>query len=236
MKKSFVATILVIMLALLAVGPASAQKGKINIKGEVTDMRGGTLTVESNKGETYVFTVPDGIDVSSIQVGDSVVVKASAGEGGAWFAESIKQVGGGSGNGNDDKNEVENENGNKGNEKDKKEKPEGFKDNIAFCAEHKQVKLHPLAPKIAERYGVTEEMVMGYFCEGYSIGAIMLAIKTSQLASQLEGVTANPGDLLANRAAGNAWGQIWKGLGLIGSEKDGHSPPGLLKKPDHADP
>ena len=215
MKKTLVATILVFMVALLAAGPASTQKGKINIKGEVIAVGGGTLTVESNKGETYVVSVPDGFDVSSIQVGDSVLVKASAGEGSAWLAESIKQVGKGSGGG--------------GNEK---EKTEGFKDNSAFCAEGKQEKPHPLAPKIAERYGVTEEMVMGFFCEGYSIGAIMLAIKTSQL----DGMTANPGDLLANRAAGNAWGQIWTGLGLIGSEKDGHSPPGQLKKPDHAGP
>lgn len=217
MKKTFISTILVLMIALSVVTPASAQKDKINIKGEVTAVGDGTLTVKSNKGETYVVTVPDGIDVSTIQVGDSVLVKASSGEGGAWLAESIKQVGGGSENGNG---------------KDENEKPEGFKDNSAFCAEGKQKKLHPLAPKIVERYGVSEEMVMGYFCEGYSFGAIMLAIKTSQL----DGVTASPGDLLVNRATGNAWGQIWKGLGLIGSEKDGHSPPGLLNKPGHAGP
>jgi hypothetical protein len=60
----------------------------------------------------------------------------------------------------------------------------------------------------------------------------MLAIKTSQL----EGVTATPDDLLISRAGGNGWGQIWKELGLIGSERDGHSPPGLLKKLDHNGP
>lgn len=250
MKKTCVTILLVLMVALLAVGPASAQKGKINIKGEVTAMGGGTLTVLSNKGETYVVTVPAGIDVSAIQVGDSIQVKASAGDGDAWLADSIKLVGGGNGNGDDDaENEAESEDedndnngqgnnkgqGNdkaKGKDKDKKDKPEGFKDNSAFCALDKQDKPHPLAPKIAERYGVSEGIVMGYFCEGYSIGAIMLAIKTSQL----EGATANPGDLLAKRAAGNAWGLIWKGLGLIGSEKNGHSPPGLLNKPDHAGP
>ena len=140
--------------------------------------------------------------------------------GGAWLAISIKQVGGGNDKGNND-------------DKDKnKEKNEGFKDNSAFCAEGKQEKPHPLAPKMAERFGVTEEMVMGYFCEGYSMGAIMLAIKTRQL----EGMTDTPGDLLASRAAGNGWGQIWKELGLIGNEKEGHSPPGLLKRPDHAGP
>jgi hypothetical protein len=60
----------------------------------------------------------------------------------------------------------------------------------------------------------------------------MLAIKTSQL----EGATASVDELLTSRADGNGWGQIWKGLGLIGSEKDGNSPPGLLHRPDHAGP
>lgn len=215
MKRTLITTVLVILIALVIVGPASAQKNKINIKGEVIAIDNGSLTVASNKGETYIIVIPADMDVSVIQVGDSVLVKATAGEGGAWVVESIKIAG----NGNDKANNDE-------------EKSEGFKDNSAFCADGKQEKLHPLAPKIAERFGVSQEMVMDYFCEGYSIGAIMLAIKTSQL----EGVTATSDDLLLNRAAGNAWGQIWKKLGLIGSEKEGHSPPGLLKKLDHAGP
>jgi len=216
MKKTFVATTLVLLIALLAVGPVYAQKNKINIKGEVTAINDGTLTVTSNKGETYTLTIPDAMDVSAVQVGDSVLVKATAGEGGNWIAESIKLVG----NGDDksDNNEEQN--------------TEGFKDNSAFCADGKQLKPHPLAPKLAERYGVTQDWVMERFCEGYSIGAIMLAIKTSQV----EGMTASPDDLLADRAAGQGWGLIWKDLGLIGSEKNGQSPPGLLKKAEHAKP
>lgn len=217
MKKTFIATVLVLLVSLCTVGPAFAQKNKINIKGEVAAVDSGTLTVTSNKGETYVITIPADMDVSAVQVGDSVLVKAVVGDGGAWIAESIKLVG----NGND-----------KSNNDNDKDKPEGFQNNSAFCAEGKQEKPHPLAPKIAERFGVSEEMVMKYFCEGYSIGAIMLAIKTSQL----EGITATPDDLLASRAGGNAWGHIWQELGLIGSEKDGHSPPGLLNRPDHAGP
>jgi len=214
MKKTFVATTLVLLIALLAVAPVYAQKNKINIKGEVTAMDNGTLTVTSNKGETYTINIPDEMNVSTVQVGDSILVKATAGEGGTWIAESIKLVGNGNAKNDDD------------------EKTEGFKDNSAFCADGKQVKPHPLAPKIAERFGVSEEMVMGYFCDGYSIGAIMLAIKTSQM----EGVTASTGDLLADRAAGNGWGLIWKELKLIGSEKNGQSPLGLLKKAEHAKP
>ena len=219
MKKTLVAMTLVLLIALSVVGTVSAQKDKINIKGEVTAIDSGNLTVASNKGETYVIAIPDGMDVSAIKAGDSVLIKATAGQGGAWIAESVKQVGNGNDNANNNNNNDE-------------EKAEGFKDNSAFCADGKQQKPHPLAPKIAERFGVSEEMVMDYFCEGYSIGAIMLAIKTSQL----EGVSSTPGDLLASRANGNGWGQIWKELGLIGSEKDGHSPPGLLNKPDRAGP
>ena len=219
MKKTLIATLLVLLVSMLSVGPAFAQKNKINVKGEVTAIDSGTLTVTSNKGETYVFAIPNDMDVSAIEVGDAVLVKATAGEGGAWIAESIKLVG----NGNDKSN-----NGNN----DDKEKPEGFQNNSAFCAEGKQEKPHPLAPKIAERFGVSEEMVMDYFCEGYSIGAIMLAIKTSQM----EGITATPDDLLTSRAGGNAWGHIWQELGVIGSEREGHSPPGLLNRPDHAGP
>jgi len=227
MKKLLTLTFIVLMVALIAVGTVSAKKDKINIKGEVETVGGGSLTVKSNKGETYTITIPDGYELGDIKDGDSVLVKAKAGEGDTWLLETIKQVGPGSGDEDDDAED-------EGDEDDDadKEKTEGFKENSAFCAEGKQEKPHPLAPKIAQRYGVTEEWVMGYFCEGYSIGAIMLAIKTSQL----DGVTDSPDQLLADRESGNGWGLIWKGLGLIGSEKEGKSPPGLLKRPAHAGP
>jgi hypothetical protein len=216
MKKILISTIMVLMVALLAVGPASAQKGKININGEVTAVGTNTLTIHSNKGETFVVTVPDGFDLNSIQVGDSVLVKAVAGDGGSWQAQTIKQIGRGiSGDGDDDDDQSE-----------------GSKGNSAFCADGKQEKPHPLAARMSERYGVTEQWVMDYFCDGYGMGAIMLALKTSEL----NGVDADAEILLAERANGQGWGQIWQGLGLIGSEKEGHSPPGLLKKPDHAGP
>ena len=211
MKKIWIAMILALMLSFLLIGSASAKKGKVNIKGEVTAIGAGTLTILSNKGETFVVTVPAGFDLSSIQVGDSVLVKAEAGTGGAWLAQSIKKVG----------------NGNGGNDDDDDEQAEGSKLHGSYCADGKQTKSHPLAARLAERYGVTENWVMGYFCDGYGMGAIMLALKTSQM----EGVTLDADALLASRADGKGWGQIWKDLGLIGSEREGHSPPGLLKKP-----
>jgi len=59
-----------------------------------------------------------------------------------------------------------------------------------------------------------------------------LALKTGEL----EGIEAAPESLLAERENGVGWGNIWKGLGLVDSEREGHSPPGLLKKPEHAGP
>ena len=106
------------------------------------------------------------------------------------------------------------------------------KKNSAFCADGRQEKPHPLAARLADRYGVTEGWVMEYFCGGYGMGQIMLALKTSEI----EGIDVDADTLLAERANGIGWGNIWKKLGLIGSEKDGHSPPGLRKKPDHPRP
>ena len=226
MKKTLVISLFVLMVALFAVGTGSAKKDKINIKGEVTEIGGGSLTVKSNKGE-YVITIPDGFDMGDIQKGDSVLVKAKAGEGDTWLLDTIKQVGPGSGDDDDDAEDEGDEDDNAD-----KEKSGEFQENSAFCADDKQEEPHPLAPKLAARFGVAEEWVMYQFCEGHSIGAIMLAIKTSQIP----GMTSTPEELLEQKGSGNGWGQIWKGLGLIGSEKDGHSPPGLLKRPPHAGP
>ena len=216
MKKKYIPLILALLISLLVVGSASAKKNKLNVKGEVTAISSASITVDSNKGE-FTIGIPAGLDVSGIAVGDDVVIKAVGAEDGSWVAESIKVVG----QGGDDEDEVEIE------DEDDEEKAEGKKNNSAFCAEDKQDKNHPLAAKLSERYGVEEEWVMEKICDGYSVGAIMLALRTSQL----EGVDTSPDELLTNRAEGEGWGQIWKKMKLIGKEKNGHSPPGQLKKP-----
>lgn len=217
MKKIFSITLLALLLALSFAGSASAQKDKININGQVVSVEAGVVTVLSNKGVTYVVRVPEGFDLSALQVGARVLVKGSTAPDGTIEAESIRLLG------ND---EAEDEAG------DDEAEGEGSRENSAFCAGDKQKKPHPLAAKLATRYGVTQEWVMQRFCAGDSMGAIMLAVRTSQI----EGVTASPDELLSERGAGNGWGLIWKELGLIGSEKSAHSPPGQLKKPEHAGP
>ena len=214
MKKKLSISILVILVALLAAVPALAIPGKGAVKGEVTivDLSGRTVMIETNKGETVKVVVPQDFDITSVKVGDWVLVKGAAGQDGMIEADWFKQVGKGRGK-NDDQ-----------------DKPEGSKENSAFCDDGKQEKPHPLADKVGERFEVTEEWVMDYFCAGYGMGAIMLALKTSEL----DGSDAE--ELLEDRSQGQGWGQIWKDKGLIGSEKEGHSPPGLLKRPDQAGP
>lgn len=214
MKRIILTTILMLMLSLMVAGPASAKNDKINIKGEVTVVSADTITILSNKGVTYEIALPDGFDLA-IQVGDSVLVRGRLNEDGSVIAESIKLLG-------------------KGNDKDgsDEDQAEAGKGNSAYCADGKQEKPHPLAARLAERYGVTEAWVMEYFCDGYGMGQIMLALKTGEI----EGIEADPESLLSERAKGVGWGVIWKDLGLIGSEKDGDSPPGSLKKPEHAGP
>jgi len=224
MKRIIFLILLSIVAFSLTGREASAQNGKANVKGEVIGVGEGTLTVESHKGQVYVFQAPEGFDLSTVQVGDWVLVKADVEQDGVWLADFMKAIGNGRGQGVDDDGAPEEADDDQG-------EGGGNRENNAFCADGKQVAPHPLAPKIAERYGVSETMVMDYYCSGFSIGAIMLAIKTSQL----EGVNSDVATLLGSREGGKGWGQIWQEMGLIGSGKEGHSPPGLLKKNGETD-
>jgi len=214
MKKLFAFSIIIILFILLLASPVLATPGKGAVKGKVTavDQGARTVTIETDGGEVVQVNVPQDFDLSRIEVGDWVLVKGSAGEGESTEADWFKIVGKGRGK-NDDR-----------------DTPEGSKENSAFCDDRKQEKSHPLAAKVGERFDMSEDWVMDYFCEGYGMGAIMLALKTSELDG------SDPGELLDDRAEGRGWGQIWKDRGLIGNEKEGHSPPGLLNKPDHAGP
>ena len=106
-----------------------------------------------------------------------------------------------------------------------------------FCTTEETDFQHPVAANIADTYGATYEEVIGYFCEGYGFGEIMLAYMTA-------GSTEPPtrvADLLEQKGQGNGWGKIWKAMGLIGNERDGGAAPGHGRgkpdwagKPDHA--
>lgn len=213
MKKVFSISIFMLVVILAVAVPGFANPGKRAIKGEVVavDPEGGTMTLETRKTEFVQVKLPPDINPEAIEVGDWMLVKGPLDQDGILEAEWVKPVGNGKGKGNENKDE-------------------GKKDNSAFCNPEKQDKFHPLAEKVGERYAVGEQWVMDYFCDGYGMGAIMLALKTSQM----EGSDA--GELLEMRAGGKGWGQIWLEKGLVGSEREGFSPPGLLKKPEFAGP
>jgi hypothetical protein len=219
-KLSTLISIIVITSLVLAV-PVAAQGGG-NVKGEVVgvDEPSGTLTVLSNKGETVTVYTPEGFDFTSVVLGDSVLVKGERQEDQSVLASVVKVLG----LDEVDEGETESEGESDGEELE----GDGDRSNSAFCAEDKQEKPHPMAVALAESFGMDPEVIGGFFCEGNSFGAIMLAYITAELQD------SDVASILAERIAGNGWGQIWKGLNLIGSEHQGASPPGLFHRPAHA--
>lgn len=208
MKKIMLISITVTLLAALMVIPVSAKPSVI--KGEVNEIKAGenTITVLTHRNQTVIVVTPVEFDLSKLAIGDEVLVKGQLQGDGSIAADWVKLVGAG---GADDE-----------------DAPEGSKaTNSAFCAGDKQQEPHPMASALAEKYGVTTEWVMGYFCNGYGMGAIMLALKTHEING------ADADALLAQRASGMGWGAIWQELNIIGSERDVQTPPGLLNKPNH---
>lgn len=206
MKKTLTSLMLVLLMALMTFSSVAAQKDKLNLKGEVITYEGNILTVLSNKDETVEIVIPEGFTMPELAPGDSVLIKATAGEEGEWIAGAVKVLS----HQNTEEAQETNE----------------YRFTNAYCTDGKKETNHPLAAKIAERYDVSEDLVMTYYCQGYSIGEIMLAIKTSQI----EGVEITPEEILDNLENNDAWGLLWQDMGLIGSEKEGKSPPGQLKK------
>lgn len=76
-----------------------------------------------------------------------------------------------------------------------------------WCVE---VRPHPIGQSTADTYeDASYEQVMTWFCAGSTFDDILLALET---ADQTE---TTVDDLLARRAAGTGWDQIWQELGLI---------------------
>src|SRR3990172_6399596 len=150
MKKTILLAIIVLLAAtLLTATSAFARPGKGNLKGIITaiDYDNKNLTITTNKGESMSVVAPEGFDLEPFEIDQWVLVKGTIQEDGTIAAIWIKRVGRGSDVDNDE------------------DKPEGSKANSAYCSEGKHVKSHPLALKIAERFSVEKDWVMGYFCD-----------------------------------------------------------------------
>jgi hypothetical protein len=98
----------------------------------------------------------------------------------------------------------------------------------AYC-EDQADEPHPMAVALAAQFDQEPDVVMGWFCEGYSFGEIMLALSTSG------GEEYSVDQILQLREAGDGWGQIWKDLGIIGNpgRPDDVGPPDGAGKPDN---
>ena len=181
-KKLLIFTLVAVLFA-ASVGTVAA-KPKGNPKGEITavDETAGTLTLQTEDGEIVVH-LPDGFDYGSVEKSQFVLVK------GNWLneteieAEWVKTV---------DEEDTE--------DPEESEEQEGEDFHSPWCSGKKDG-VHPVVAKIAEKYGpkteVTEEQVHTWFCEGHSVGQIMLAL-TTQL---LDG--SDPVETLAARKDGN---------------------------------
>lgn len=211
----FFALFLVLGFAFINVTPTAAVGPKVNVKGQVVSISTeGILEIETKKGETVLVSLPEGEEFPDLEVGDYVHVKGTLLLTGKVVADWVRVI---------SSEEYSEEDEDYGEE----EEDDEAKSESAFCDPDKDKGSHPLAAKIAERYGKSEEEIMVYFCDGFGFGQIMLALQTDQ---------ENLPSMLEERKEGKGWGQIWKEMGLIGQPAQASSPPGHLKRPDHAGP
>lgn len=79
--------------------------------------------------------------------------------------------------------------------------------------------IHPVLSVLAESYGVDYETLKDYFCQGFGVGEIKLALQTAQR----EDVGETFDQILDWRSTDGTkdvgWGEIWQELGLIGKGK-----------------
>ena len=211
MKKLAFLGIMILVFSLLTVSVVLATAGVGNPTGEVThiDDVGKTLTLVNDDG-TILVTLPDDFDYSTVAVGMIVTAKGEWVDDenftAVWVKDSVDAD-----LEEPDPDDGAGESAGDGN---------AWGEAGVYCAEGSE-KAHPVAAKIAEKYGVEEGFVMKYVCSGMGFGSVMLAIQMGG-----EGADA----MLEQVQAGKGWGQIWKEAGLIGNEKGDSPPPGILKK------
>ncbi|MGC9397808.1 MAG: hypothetical protein ACP5HM_01585 [Anaerolineae bacterium] len=205
------------MLGVSAVGAAPAHESsdeEVEVVGTVVtiDETNGILVieVEAEDGETQTYTVvaPEDFNFEEIEVGSVVEVEGVPGEDeGVIVADTVQE------------------------ETDAEEEKEGEEENDGvnfFCANSEFS--HPAGVALAERYEVTYEQVMSWFCEdNLSFGQIMLALHTAQITGE------SPESSLERRLAGEGWGQIWQSLNLIGRREE-VGPPDHAQRPENPGP
>jgi len=220
MKKLSVILLIMFLLTLFFPVAVFAEKKSPILKGEVISFNEdeGTVTIFTDDGNTIVVHVPPDFNFNNVSEGSQVLAKVQQSQNGSVVADWIKEV-----NKGDDGLEIEED----GEEGEEREGLEG-KFNSSYCSGKKEDD-HPFASAIAETYGTSVSDVMGYFCNGYGFGEIMLALQTHQANG--EEITS----MLALRKSGHGWGQIWQEMDMIGNPDKAKSPPGQLKKSEQTD-
>jgi len=214
MKKLIMILLIMFLLTLFFPGAVFAEKRSPILKGEVISINRaeGTISISTEEGNIIVVHVPPNFNFNNISVGSQVHAKVQQSQNGLIFADWIKEV-----NKGDDSLENEKEE-----EKEGKEGLEG-KLSSSYCSGKKEND-HPFAAAISETYGISVSDVMGYFCDGFGFGEIMLALQTHQMNDE------EISSMLDLRESGQGWGQIWQEMGIIGNKDKAKSPPGQLKK------
>ncbi len=210
MKKLIKITLVILLLSLLTLSTVLAKAGVGNPTGEITDIDepGGMLTLENEDG-VFAIILPVDFDYETVEKGMTVTVKGFWVDDETIEAEWVKN----SVDDEDETGEIASEDPGAG-------EGNAWGQGGVYCAEGKE-DAHPLAARIAEKYGVSEGYVMEYVCGGMGFGDVMLALKMGG---------DDPGGMLLQRMEGRGWGQIWKDADLIGKDKADSPPPGLLKK------
>ena len=218
MKKLSVILLIMFLFTLIFPGAVLAEKKNPIIKGDIVSINKdeGTISI-ATEGNIIVVHVPTNFDFKNITIGSQVLAKVQQSQNGLVVADWLKEVSKG-----DDILEIE--------EGEEVKEKEGLEDkfNSSYCSGEKEND-HPFAAAIAETYGTSVSDVMGYFCNGFGFGEIMLAHQTHQV----NGEEIN--SMLDLRESNHGWGQIWQEMGMIGNPDKAKSPPGQLKKSDQAD-
>ena len=79
--------------------------------------------------------------------------------------------------------------------------------------------IHPVLTSLAEEYMVDYQTLLGYFCQGFGVGEIKLALQTASKESVLLTYEELLGMRLKDGEEEMGWGEIWQELGLIGKNK-----------------
>lgn len=150
------------------------------------DLLAGTFTFQTKDGEIFTVTPPVGFDLTTLGIGDVIILNGLQGLE-FIIATGIDTLFDGDGEG---------------------VKPGNYCNNLD--------KLHPVASKLAEKYGLYYEQVMSWFCvDGFGFGEIKNAIKANLKLSGIVSVD----EILAMKAELGGWGKVKQALGLIGKSK-----------------